>query len=173
MKENHVMSVDSQNNLTTANLNEANINFMKNMDHKINQLGMMHLHNIKHMSKMRRNFLIVLLALIILAVAGLADELEFYFIISKEVANAVNKQNVNRVDLSDELTNLELGIIPDNQTATILSSVKTNNKKVVINDFFLKNISATQATLVAKSASGYYYYNSSVTVKFLASKLTL
>ncbi|AHI58152.1 hypothetical protein P344_04120 [Spiroplasma mirum ATCC 29335] len=36
MKENRVMSVDSQNNLTTSNLNEANINFMKNMDHKIN-----------------------------------------------------------------------------------------------------------------------------------------
>ncbi|WP_169728177.1 hypothetical protein [Spiroplasma mirum] len=115
----------------------------------------MHLHNMKHMSKMRRNFLIALLVLIILAAAGLTGGLGFYFTISKEVANAVNNQNVNRVDLSDELTNLELGIIPDNQTATILSSMKTNNKKVVINDLFLKNISATQATLVVKLASGH------------------
>ena len=37
----------SLNSLTSPRLNEVNMNFIKNMDHKINQLGVMQLHNLK------------------------------------------------------------------------------------------------------------------------------
>ncbi|WP_368487140.1 hypothetical protein [Spiroplasma sp. DGKH1] len=163
----------SSDSLTSPSLNEANMNFIKNMDHKINQLGVMHLHNMKHMSKMRRNFLIVLLVLIVLAAAGLAGGLGFYFTISKEVTSAVSQQNFNRVDLSEDVKNLELGSIVDNKDITILAKVKALNDKIIIDDILLKDISKTRATLVAKSSSSHYNYNSTVSVEYLANKITL
>ncbi|AHF61292.1 hypothetical protein P344_05365 [Spiroplasma mirum ATCC 29335] len=144
------------------------MNFIKNMDHKINQLGVMQLHNLK---KMRRNFLIVFLVIIIvLAPAGLTGGLGFYFTISKELATAVNHQNFNRVDLTVDVKNLELY---DNKSTTILQAVKEKNPDVVINDILLKNISQTQAVIFEKADSTHYKYDSTLTVEFLADKITL
>ncbi|WP_368487139.1 hypothetical protein [Spiroplasma sp. DGKH1] len=161
------------NDLTTPNLNEANMNFMKNMDHKINQLGVMHLHNMKHMTKMRRNFLIVLLVLIVLAATGLAGGLGLYFTISKEVASAISQQNFKRIDLSTDVKNLELGELSDNKSTTILQAVKEKNPDVVINDVLLKNISQTQAVIFTKAGSTHYKNDSKLTVEFLVDKITL
>ncbi|AGM25026.1 ligand-binding sensor domain-containing protein [Spiroplasma chrysopicola] len=155
--------------IATKLIKENNVSIQHHFNR---QMAIINRQNLLHMTKVKKMILSIGLVLILL-LATLGGTLGWYFSTKNNVSNQQLPNYNWRINLAEHLKNSQLGGIVDNREETILTVAKDKNPDLKIEDLYLTNITETTATVIVKSSSNVYDYNSSVKVNYLADLKTL
>ncbi|AGM26576.1 hypothetical protein SSYRP_v1c09890 [Spiroplasma syrphidicola EA-1] len=131
------------------------------------QITVLNRHHLIQMSKLRQIILIFgLVFLLFFAVVG--GTLAWYFSTNHN-PNYFKEPNNNRVSLSSDLVNVDLGTIKDNSPATILDTLQIKNTTLKVTEIEVVKDSniETKAHIKVKETSEYYIVNNaSIEVRY-------
>ncbi|AGM25298.1 ligand-binding sensor domain-containing protein [Spiroplasma chrysopicola] len=155
--------------ITSKLISENNTSIVKHFNR---QMAIMNRQNLLHIIKIKKMILSIVLVIILLF-ATTGGVLGWYFSSRNNISNGQLPNYNWRINLAEHLKNSQLEGIADNREETILTVAKDKNPDLKIEDLYLTNISETSATILVKSSSNIYDYNSSVEVHYLSNLKTL
>ncbi|AGM25325.1 hypothetical protein [Spiroplasma chrysopicola] len=171
-KTNELLVVKKEQNgpIVTKQIDENEYSLQKSFNR---QLAVINHQHLLRMSKIKKMILSIGLIIILLLISA-GGTLGWYFInLENRTGSNDLPVNNNRINLSEHFKSVQLGNIKDNREETILAASKEKNSNLKVDDLYIKDITIISATVLVKSSSNLYLYDSSVQVFFIPKYKTL